>query len=293
MAMKTRRNVADGLLGMRRMLGAGCLAVVVPACMLNGESRIAQGQLYTSGNPSYDAFFRDVHQQQRVEASWDDDKKDAKKPLLTTLDLTAETPDVTIVQMTHESAAKGAKQPGSVRLEVVDGAAPHVVAAGGGGDAGALFHAVEETARQELDRAKRLRALGPKIDALTKQEADLEGRVKADFTKYGETKLNDVTTELAATKDVLAKMKAHAEAEARESEDFVADLGRGLETAAEEKAPRAEARRPREPRERKKREESASSGSAKATAQASEPPPPTTRPTPPAKPAEPGEVFTP
>jgi hypothetical protein len=290
MATKMRLNLPDGLV---RMVAAGCLACVLPSCMLNGESRIAQGQLYTSGNPSYDAFFRDVHQQQRVEASWDDDKKDAKKPLLTTLDLTAETPDVTIVQMTHESASKGAKQPGSVRLDV-DGAAPRVVAAGGGGDASALFHAVEETARQELDRAKRLRAIAPKLDALTKQEADLEGRVKTDFTKYGETKLNEVATELAATRDVVAKMKAHAEAEARESEDFVADLGRGLETAAEEKVPRTEGRRAREPRERKKREESASSGSTKATAQAAESPPPAAKPAPPpAKPAEPGEVFTP
>jgi hypothetical protein len=270
----------------------GCLALFTASCMLNGESRVAQGWLYTSGNPTYDAFFRDVHEQQAVEASWGDDKKGAHKPLAATLSLTPDAPDVTIVQVTHESASKVAKQPGSVRLEL-DGAAPRVVASGSAGESGALFRAIEETARQELDRAKRLRAVEPKLDALTKQEADLEARVKTDFNKYGETKTNEVATELAATRDVVAKLKTRAEAEARESEDFVADLGRALETASEEKVARTEAKRPREPREKKKREDSASSGSTKSTAQASDPPPPAKPPPAAPKPAEPGEVFTP
>jgi hypothetical protein len=274
----------------------GCglgVALFTASCMLNGESRIAQGQLYTSGNPTYDAFFRDVHQQQVVEQGWSDDKKGALKPLLASLDLTADAPDVTVVQRTHESAGKGAKQPGSVRLDV-DGTSTRVVAPAGGGDAGPLFHAVEETTRQELDRAKRLREIEPKLDALTKQEADLEARVKTDFSKYGESKANEVTTELVATRDVVAKMKAHAEAAARESEDFVADLGRALETASEEKAPKAESRRARaEAREKKKRDENTSSASTKVAAQTSDSPPPAKPAPAPAKPAEAGEVFTP
>ena len=266
---------------------AASAAILSASCMLNGDARVAQGWLYTSGNPTYDAFFRDVHDQQLAQASWGDDRKGAHRSLLTTLELTPDAADVTIVQQTHESASKVAKQPGSVRLEV-EGPAPRVVASASRGDGSALFHAIEDTARQELERAKRLRAVEPKLDALTKQEAELEGRVKEDFGKYGDTKANEVARELAATRDVVAKLKARAEAEARESEDFVADLGRALETASEEKVARTET--PRRPREKKKRDDSASAGSARSTAQASEPPP---QPPPPPKPAENGEVFTP
>ncbi len=271
-----------------------CVALLAASCMLGGETRVAQGQLYASGNPTYDAFFRDVHQAQADEATWGEDERGVHKPLTTTLELAADTPDVTIVQATHESSSKVAKQPGSLRLDL-EGPAPHVIASGGVGDAAPLFHAIEETARQELERAKRLHAVDPKLDALSKQEADLETHVKADFSKYGNTRVNDVTSELVATRDVLTKMKAHAQAERARSEDFVADLGRAVETASEDKGARAgEARRARSPeREKRKREDSGASASTKSAPPSAETPAaPPKAPSPP-KPAEPGEVFTP
>ncbi len=272
-----------------RALGL-CAGLFSASCMLTGESRIAQGQMYTSGNPTYDAFFRDVHQQQVDAASWGDDKKGAHKSLVSSLELTPDAPDVTIVQAAHESSSKVAKQPGSVRLET-DGTTAHVVASGGAGDGGALFRAIEDTAHQELERAKRLHSVEPKIDALVKQGADLETRVKTDFTKYGETKANEVGNELLAVHDVLAKLKSRAESEARESEDFVADLGRALETASEEKAARVETKH------KKKHEEAAPPGTSKPAAQPAEPaaaPPPKPAPAPAPKPADnSGEVFTP
>jgi hypothetical protein len=269
--------------------GVAC-AAILGACMLSGESRIAHGYLYTSGNPTYDAFFRDVHQQQLDEQTWSDDRNGAHKALVASLDLTPDTPDVTIVQTTHESASKVAKQAGSLRLVDDDATAPHVVMTGSAGDGGALFHAIEDTARLELDRAKRLRAVEPRLDSLAKQAADLELHVKADFGKYGGGKETEVGHELAATKDAVAKLRAHAEAEARESEDFVADLGRALETASEDK--RVEVHRGRPPR---KREESvAPAASKKASASTPDQPPPPPRPAPPPpKPADPAEVFTP
>ncbi len=272
-------------------VSAAIAALSLGACMLTGESRIAQGQLYTSGNPTYDAFFRDVHQQQVDEGTWHDDEKSLHKSLATTLELTPDAPEVTIVQAAHEGSSKVAKQPGSVRLEL-DGPAPHVVVNGGAGDASALFHAVEDTARQELDRAKRLHAVEPKIEALAKQESDLESHVKADFSRYGDTKANEVSGELNATRDVLAKLKARAQAEARESEDFVADLGRALETASEDKVARAEARRARG---EKRKHEDAGASSAKASAQSSDAPTPKPKAadTSPPKAADTGEVFTP
>ena len=62
----------------RTILACGAL-LAAPACMMNGPSRTAQGQPYTSGNPTYDTFFHDVHQQQVDAAGWGDDKKGAHR----------------------------------------------------------------------------------------------------------------------------------------------------------------------------------------------------------------------
>jgi hypothetical protein len=273
-----------------RVLGGLGALLLAPACMMGGPSRTAQGQLYTSGNPTYDTLFHDVHQQQVDAASWSDDKKGAHRSLVSALELTPDAPDVTIVQAAHEGASKVAKQPGSVKLDV-DGTAAHVV--GGASDGGALFRAIEDTSHAELERAKRLRALLPKLDALNKQATDLEDHVKADFQKDGLAKQNEVTGELLSTTDVVGKLRTRAEREARESEDFVADLERALETASEASAAKQVARR-------KKRSEKSD---ASATSRPAPPPSPSDPATPPApkaappapapKPAEPGEVFTP
>jgi hypothetical protein len=277
-----------------RALGAfGALGalVCVPACMLNGPSRTAQGQLYTSGNATYDGFFHDVHQQQVDAASWGDDKKGAHRSLVTTLELTPDAPDVTIVQATHEAASKGAKQPGTLKLEV-DGTAAHVT--GGTSDGGSLFRAIEDTAHAELERAKRLHAVTPKLDALSKQATELEDRVKADFDKNGIAKENEVATELLSSADVITKLRSRAEGEARESEDFVADLERALETASEASAAKQVARH-------KRRSDSTVSSAPKpASSPAAESSPPSAPkpaaappPAPAPKPADTGEVFTP
>jgi hypothetical protein len=128
----------------------------------------------------------------------------------------------------------------------------------------------------------------PKLDALAKTDADLEARVKTDFTQYGESKENEVATELMSVHDVISKLRARAESESRESEDFVADLSRALETASEDKVARVETRH------KKKHDDGAPAASPKPAAQASD----QTAATPKAqpaipKPADTGEVFTP
>ena len=214
-----------------------------PRHVVPPERPVAGGgeQLYTSGNPTYDAYFRDVHQQQVDAASWGNESG-AHKALAASLELTPDAPDVTIVQATHESSSKGAKQPGLSPTLDVDGTTAHVSASGGAGDGGgALPGDRGQRAHQELERAKRLHGVEPRLDALAKQGTELASRVKTDFGKYGETKENEVANELTASVDVVAKLKSRAGGEARESEDFVADLERALETASEEKAAEAEA----------------------------------------------------
>jgi hypothetical protein len=273
-----------------------CGALLASACMMNGPSRTATGQLYTSGNPTYDSFFHDVHQQQVDAAGWGDDKKGAHRSLVGVLELTPDAPDVTIVQATHEAASKVAKQPGSVKLDV-DGTTAHVVASGGASDGGALFRAIEDTTHGELERGKRLHAVTPKLDALSNQATVLEGRVKADFDKNGVTKENEVAGELMSSTDVILKLKAHAESEAREADDFVADLERALETASEASAAKQVARHASGKKKGDKSDASSASAPTKPSSPTGDQPPPTPKAAPatppPPKPADTGEVFTP
>jgi hypothetical protein len=278
-------------------LGLTLVALAASGCMMNGTSRTATGQLYTSGNPTYDTFFHDVHQQQVDAAGWGDDKKGAHRSLVAALELTPDAPDVTLVQATHEAASKVAKLPGSVKLDV-DGTTAHVVASGGASDGGALFRAIEDTTHGELERAKRMHAVGPKLDALSNQASVLEGRVKSDFEKNGLNKENEVAGELMSSTDVILKLKSHAESEARESDDFVADLERAVETASEASAAKVVARHDTMKKKRDKGEKADKSDTASPPSKPSTPsgdssPPPPKPAAPAPKPADTGEVFTP
>ncbi len=290
--MQTTKNLG------RTLLACGAL-LAAPACMMNAPSRTAAGQLYTSGNATYDSFFRDVHQHQVEAAGWGDDKKGAHRSLVGALELTPDAPDVTIVQATHEAASKVAKQPGSVRLDV-DGTTAHVVSSGGASDGGALFRAIEDATHGELERAKRMHAVAPKLDALSTQASVLEGRVKSDFEKNGINKENEVAGELMSSTDVIRNLKARAESEARECDDFVADLERAVETASEASAAKQVARRaPKKKGDKPEKSEKADKSDkadkpAPSSADSSPPTPkPAAPPPPPPKPADTGEVFTP
>jgi hypothetical protein len=264
------------------------LASLIAACQPYGSSRVASGQLYTAGAPAYDSYFHDVHQQQVDAAMWADDRRSAHKALVSALSLTSDAPDVTLVQGAHDAASKAAKQPGSVRLDI-DGTSVHVVASGGASDGGALFRAIEDTAHSELERARKLHALEPKLEALEKQGGDLNTRAPDDFKTRGQMKQKEVQSELSSSVQVLGDLKSRANAEARMSEDFVADLERALETASEGHAKHA-------PKPKKdKGDDDAKPKPKPAVASepkpAAEPKPAEPKPTP--KPPETGEVFTP
>src|SRR5262249_33039248 len=92
-------------------------AAATVACDIQ-SSKVAQGQLYLSGEERYDAYFKDVHAIQVWAAQWPDDKKATRRPLLNTLDLTPDAPDVTIIQATHEKVSTLVKDGGgSAKLE--------------------------------------------------------------------------------------------------------------------------------------------------------------------------------
>jgi hypothetical protein len=166
-----------------------------------------------------------------------------------------------------------------------------------------FLQALESMAKAELAFAKRMRGMGPKLEALARTGHELEARVHEDFGKFSEMKATEVKGELTASFDVLDKISASATRTARDAEFLIADLQRavaatGIGTAPVIVVPSAVP------------SASASvSGSASAAASASKPPPPVTpRPTPPlaprpttttapapppARPTGGGEVFNP
>jgi hypothetical protein len=264
------------------------------SCMMTGPSRVGQGQLYITGRSQYDTYFRDVHTAQVEAASWADDKRGTHKALVAALDLTPDAPDVTIVQATHERASKYAPRAGALRLEIT-GTDAHV--AGATADASTFFKAIEDTAHAELERAKRMHAVEPKLEALAKTGHDLEPHVAEDFDRRGSQKVQEVRMELSASYDALDKLDAHAKRESREAEDFVADLERALETASEERAKNHGAKpaaptpsatsTPATPPSRPRRDETPRPAPRPAGESAAPKPAPTP------KPADTGEVFTP
>lgn len=269
------------------VFGVALLLLSSASCVY-GPAKVAQGQLFRTGNPEFDAYFADVHQQQADAATWDDEEKAARKPLATSLELTPDAPDVSLVQGAYEASTRVAKQPGSVRLDV-DGTTVHVSTNSGASDS-AVFKGVEESSHLQLERAKRLHALESKYDGLVSKGNDLTGKVKDAFRKYGPSRENEVTAELNAAIAAVAALKTREQSEARGSEDFVSDLERALETASEEKAVKVAKRT------RKRRDDSSPARvnvASKPAAPSSDPAPAAAKPAAPAKPADPGEVFTP
>jgi hypothetical protein len=204
----------------------GALAGGAAGCELQ-TGKVAQGQLYMSGEARYDAYFKDVHAIQVWAAQWPEDKRQTRRPLITFLDLTPDAVDVTIIQATHEKVAYLLKDGGTAKLETfVDDA--KVTTAGPVHADPALFHAIEETAQAELQRAHKMNSMLPKLDELSKLGQSLEPHVGEVFTKHSPGKVSEVRNEVQASLTVLSQTTTKARRGIRECDDFVSDLQRAV-----------------------------------------------------------------
>lgn len=185
------------------VVAAFCVATTV-ACDVGGPpSKVALGQRYSSGEPKYDGFFESVHQHQVSAATWSDERKAARRPVVATLALTPDATDAAIVQATRERSKPDA----------------------------ALSHAVEETVRAETDRVRKLKGEGDKLDELGKTGDSLKASVAEDL-KSSRDKAREVRRELSAATEALASLARDARRTAKGGEDFVADLGAALDPKA-------------------------------------------------------------
>lgn len=270
---------------MRTALAA--LLTILLSCLPH-TSKVRSGQLYSTGTEKYDAYFKEVHALQQQSANWDDERGASRRPLADALKLDPGAADVTVVQSTHEHMIAAAHEVGATRLDAKDGEAHMVCAAEPRmtQPTRELFHALEAVVKSELERAKALRAIPPKIDALTHTAHDLSP--DEDFGQRSRAIARDVADEVNASVEALGTLSARSRNLAREADDFVALLGRAAAAQPTEPLPKDATLAPPPGAKGKPVAPPPRPGPAVATAA----PPPQPKPKPPPQPP-PDEVFNP
>jgi hypothetical protein len=202
------------------------------ACSGFGSSKVEHGQRYSSGDGRYDGYFENVHQQQAGATHWEDDKKASRRTLVSSLALKSDASDGTLTSATRQRVSKmgGA----GARLEL---GGPRVVRGSGTGADNGLFNAVEETARTELDRARRLRAASERYEELAKQGENLKKDADREFENRGAAKADEkksdkqreIRRELSGAISSMKSLASDARDRAEDIDDFLEDLGHALE----------------------------------------------------------------
>ena len=291
MERSARSTRLDGIAGIIALASLGACAV------LGSPSRVRAGELYATGEARYDAYFAELHADQVAAAKWADEEKEVRRPLVTALRLGPDATDTSIAQSTQNQLSSGA-----LRLEVAGGDAKVVAAS----EAKAqpppqtVLDAVEQAAKADLERVKRLETLTAKLDTLAKAGRDLDVHVADAFAPQGGQKPFEVKEEIHASFDVISSLADRARHEAKTEQQFVSDLQRAVATGSETVEPKRD--KPDKPDKpalayRPKRDDP---GSPKPEPVATRAPRPASvsRAAPPAapkrpKPADSGEVFQP
>ncbi len=207
------------------------VSVIVFGCEgFGGRSKVAQGERYRPEDSRYETFFASVHEHQAASASWTTDAKNAKRPLASALGLQADASDSTVVSATR---ARARKAPG--KGATLDLASTRVTPVAGGGDS-ALYSAVEQTMRLELDRARKLQAAHDRLDGLAKEGAELHRMADREYENSGAQKADEKKTqksrelrrELAGAEDVVRTLARRAASDVDDVEDFLDDLASAL-----------------------------------------------------------------
>ena len=284
----TRRRVLS-------LLAPGMFVTLAGCNLLGTPSRVRAGELYTTGQERYDAYFAEVHKEQESAAKWPDDEKSAKRPLIGALALGDDASDAEVTQATKDHLSAG-----TLRLDVSGNDARIVPAtdAKAGGAPHDVLDAVLQTAHAEMQLAKKLRALSPKLEEMAKAGHELEPHIAEDFGAQHGQKPFEVKEEIHASYDVLADLAERAKKEAKVAEDFVTELQRAVSTGSEAPITTPHADKPERPHGASKPPRHDDTSSPRPA-----PPPPRPAsvshsdappaPKPPKPPADNGEVFQP
>lgn len=184
-------------------IGLSLPSLVTGCDIVNTRTKMANGQLYQSGEGRYDPYFAQVHQEQVAAASWADESKAARRPIVAALDLRPGASNATILSAVRDKR----------------------------GDAG-VGRAVEETVAAERERARRLGAQSDKLEELHKRGEELKKQVTEERRNLGAEKADpkvvakkdELKQEIIAAVDAIESMTSDAKRGAREAEELAQKL---------------------------------------------------------------------
>lgn len=209
------------------------------SCVNNQTHHVSKGELYQPGKAAYDAFFKDVNALQKQTVLWQEDRKDALKPLWNQLSLLPDTPEVSVLEAISLAVSQLGAGAGPWRLEG-SGQEVKVVESSGARAEGPFFRVVENTVREQRKRAEKMRRTIPNIATLEKTGTELKGTVGRDFDNAAfRENQRSVGEELDAAIKVAAEAARIAAREAQEADDFVNLVKRALATKCDAPAPAA------------------------------------------------------
>lgn len=222
---------------MKARFGLIAVALSLMACVNNQTHHVSKGELYQPGKASYDAFFKDVNGLQKQAALWQEDRKEALKPLWNQLSLLPDTPEVSVLEAISLAVSQLGAGAGPWRLEG-SGQEVKIVESTGARAEGPFFRVVENTVREQRKRAEKMRRAVPNIGALEKTGTELKGTVARDFDNAAfRENQRSVGEELDAAIKATGDIARLAAREAQEADDFVNLVKRALATKCEASAP--------------------------------------------------------
>lgn len=219
------RGAASTLLLLATLALAPIAATGCDLLEIGVKSKVADGQLYASGEGRFDLYFQKVHAEQVARKAWDADKKAAKKPVASFAGVSEGQSNAALFD-----ALKGKASGVQYKLDA-DGK----VAVPPKGDA-ALARAVEETVRLELAHAKRVKDAGARAEDLAREGDSLGNAVKERYAASGGDKEREVKRELKAAVVAMRQIARDARHEDSDTEDFVKGLGEAIGSGAPPKA---------------------------------------------------------
>jgi hypothetical protein len=211
-----------------RSLFVLALALAVPAggCLPHqGDTKMARGEAFTSGDPKYDEFFQSVlDAKSKVEDI--DGARALRKTLAEGLESTKESQSNDDLFAAAKSKADSTKEGGGAFY--VQFLPKAKLYKRGKAEADKFSKAVEKTVEEGISKSDEYAGLALQFEQL---EGKVEGLIDGAGEAFKDPKKKDeVVAELEAAKDVLEQARMKALAESGRALNFVVELARNVDT---------------------------------------------------------------
>jgi hypothetical protein len=198
-------------------------------CVSETSTRVEQGQPVSTGDATFDAFFKQVDELRADAAKAEKDVAEARTALVKALELPAEAGSDATIKAAGERAKK--LRDGGVLLHLVLTPEAKLISTRGKGadpQSETLIKAVEDSVKGTLSLVQRLRAIDGRSLELQNKRRELRGKTKEVFGERAE----EIDRELDATEKTIAKASDLGAKQAGDASYFVLGLASAVETGA-------------------------------------------------------------